>query len=105
LCYIELLVNTRSELSLATVFNIPDRELGHLAFTALKHTSRQKKLPMYQTAVSHIIKLRLGSKAHAPSLDCELAPFVKGIGELITFVQKLQCVVEEDSDIRYCISK
>ncbi|XP_050402885.1 PCNA-interacting partner [Patella vulgata] len=99
-CYLELLLNTRSELALATIFNVPDRELGHHAFTALKHTSQSKRLPMYQTAVSHIIKLRLGGKAYAPALDCELAPFVKGLGELITFVQKLQSIVEEEADIR-----
>ena len=48
LSYLELIVNSRSELALARVFNVPERELTHSAFTALKHESRQKKMTMYQ---------------------------------------------------------
>lgn len=48
LSYLELLINSRSELSLARVLNVPERELTHTAFTELKHEAKQKNMTMYQ---------------------------------------------------------
>lgn len=48
LSYLHLLVNSRSELGLARVLNVPDRELDHKAFTALKREAQNKGLSMYQ---------------------------------------------------------
>lgn len=46
--YLELLVNTRSELALARVLNVPNRELTHEAFTELKREAKTKNMTMYQ---------------------------------------------------------
>ena len=43
-----MLVNTRCEISLARIINVPDRELDHKAFTNIKHVASQKNMPMYQ---------------------------------------------------------
>lgn len=48
--YLRLLVNTRDELALARILNIPDRGLDHRAFTDVKHEARRRGLSMYQVA-------------------------------------------------------
>lgn len=48
MAYLELLVNSRSELALARSFNVPERELELSAFTDLKHEAQKKNMPMYQ---------------------------------------------------------
>ena len=50
--YLSLLVNTRSELAFAHVFNTPDRGLTHHAFTHLKHQAQVKKMSLYQVSVA-----------------------------------------------------
>ncbi|XP_060565444.1 PCNA-interacting partner-like [Ruditapes philippinarum] len=100
LSYLELIVNSRSELALARVFNVPERELTHSAFTAVKHESRQKKMTMYQTATSFIMKIRLGGKGYAPDCNNPLGAHVKGIGEFVSLMHRMETVIEEDPDIR-----
>ena len=48
LSYLRLLVNTRDELALSQVINIPHRGLGHQQFTALRKVAREKNMPMFQ---------------------------------------------------------
>ncbi|GFR65128.1 PCNA-interacting partner-like [Elysia marginata] len=99
-CYIHLLVNSRSQLALTRVFNIPDRGLDHAAFTHLKHEAMSAGLSMYQYLSSFIMRIRLGGQGYAPSTSTPLMSYVKGLGCLLDFTQKLQTVVEEISDIR-----
>lgn len=49
--YMHLLVNSRSQLALARVFNIPERGLDHKAFTYLKHEASVCGLSMFQVNV------------------------------------------------------
>ncbi|XP_071118807.1 PCNA-interacting partner-like [Haliotis cracherodii] len=100
LAYLHILVNSRSELALARIFNVPDRELDHHAFTALKHEAKRKNMSMFQTAMSFLMRIRLGGKGYAPDAECPLNQHVKGLGELVDLVQKLLTVAEEDPDIR-----
>ena len=41
-------MNTRDELALSQVINIPHRGLGHQQFTALRKVAREKNMPMFQ---------------------------------------------------------
>ncbi|XP_067677440.1 PCNA-interacting partner-like isoform X2 [Haliotis asinina] len=100
LAYLHVLVNSRSELALARIFNVPDRELDHHAFTALKHEAKRKKMSMFQTATSFLMRIRLGGKGYAPDIECPLNQHVKGLGDLMELIQKLLTVAEEISDIR-----
>ncbi|XP_064604342.1 uncharacterized protein LOC135469709 [Liolophura sinensis] len=100
LSYLELLVNSRSEMALARVVNTPHRDLNHAAFTDLKRYARLKNMPMYQTATSFITRLRLGGKGYAPDKCCPLAQHVKGMGDFSDLMQKLQTILEEDTDAR-----
>ncbi|XP_052776621.1 PCNA-interacting partner-like [Mya arenaria] len=100
LSYLELLVNSRSELAMSRVFNVPERELTHAAFTDLKHQARQKNMTMYQTATSYIMRIRLGGKGYAPDSSNPLAPHVKGVGEFVSLMHRMETVLEEEPDIR-----
>ena len=55
LSYLELVINSRSELALARVINVPERELTHTAFTELKHAAKQKNMTMYQVHIYYIL--------------------------------------------------
>jgi superfamily I DNA/RNA helicase len=46
--YLHLLLNTRDELSLARVINVPNRGLDHRAFTDVKHEAKHRGLSMFQ---------------------------------------------------------
>ncbi|KAL4226683.1 hypothetical protein ACF0H5_014663 [Mactra antiquata] len=100
LSYLDLIVNSRSELALARVFNVPERELTHEAFTGLKHCARDKNMTMYQTASSYIMRIRLGGKGYAPDPNNPLAPYVKGVGEFVSLMHRMETVIEEDPDSR-----
>ncbi|XP_033739156.1 PCNA-interacting partner-like [Pecten maximus] len=103
--YLELLVNSRAELALARSINVPERELTHQAFTDVKRESKTKNMTMYQTAVSYVMKIRLGGKGYAPDPNSPLAQHVKGLGEFVTLVHKLQTVIEEETDKRVSCRK
>ena len=49
--YLHLVVNSRNELSLSRVLNVPDRGLGHKAFTHLKHEAHTKGVSMYHVSL------------------------------------------------------
>ena len=51
MAYLQILVNSRSELGLARALNVPDRELDHRAFSALKKEAKAKGLSMFQVSV------------------------------------------------------
>uniref|UniRef100_A0A2C9LY01 PCNA-interacting partner n=1 Tax=Biomphalaria glabrata TaxID=6526 RepID=A0A2C9LY01_BIOGL len=97
--YLHLLVNSRSQLAFARVFNIPERELDHMAFTHLKHEASRSGLSMYQTLSSYMRRIHLGGSGYAPSQDNPLMQYVKGLGMLLDLTQKLQTVVEEELDL------
>lgn len=103
--YLELLVNSRSEFALARCFNIPDRELGLTTFTDLKHEAQKKNMPMYQTALSFIMKVRLGGKGYQPDSSLPITQHVKGLSDFITFTHKLQTIVEEEDTSRVACRK
>eukprot|EP00057_Strongylocentrotus_purpuratus_P010510 XP_011664984.1 PREDICTED: uncharacterized protein LOC752321 [Strongylocentrotus purpuratus] len=99
--HLALLINTRDELSLAHCLSLPDKGLGIEGFTALRKAAQEKKMPMYQTMVSFIMKLRLGGKTYAPDLSSPLGQYVKPMGEFINLIQRMQTLAEETKDPRY----
>ena len=50
--YLRLLVNSRDELALARVIDVPHRGLDHRAFTDVKHEAKRRGLSMYQVQTS-----------------------------------------------------
>ncbi|XP_044770656.1 PCNA-interacting partner isoform X6 [Neomonachus schauinslandi] len=93
--YLSLLVNSKNDLALAHVLNIPDRGLGREAFTDLKHAAQEKKMSIFLVATSFIRTLELGGKGYAPSPSDPLRAHVKGLSNFINFVDKLDEILGE----------
>ncbi|NWS99869.1 PARI protein, partial [Mionectes macconnelli] len=93
--YLSLLVNSKDDLALAHVLNVPDRGLGREAFTKLKHASQKKKMSIFLTATSFIRTIELGGRDCASSLYEPLRTHVKELSNFVNFIDKLQEIVGE----------
>lgn len=93
--YLSLLVNSKNDLALAHILNIPDRGLGREAFTDLKHAAREKQMSIYLMATSFIRTIELGGKGYAPSPTDPLRTHVKGLSNFIHFIDKLDEILGE----------
>ncbi|KAM9229742.1 PCNA-interacting partner isoform 8-T8 [Dugong dugon] len=93
--YLNLLVNSKNNLALAHILNIPDRGLGREAFTDLKHAAQEKQLSIFLVATSFIRTIQLGGKGYAPSPSDPLRAHVKGLSNFINFIDKLGEILGE----------
>jgi hypothetical protein len=46
------------------------------------------------------MKIRLGGKGYAPDCNNPLGAHVKGVGEFVSLMHRMETVIEEDPDIR-----
>ncbi|XP_039564159.1 PCNA-interacting partner isoform X5 [Passer montanus] len=93
--YLSLLVNSKDDLALAHILNVPDRGLGREAFTNLKHASQERKMSIFLMATSFIRTIELGGRDSASSLYDPLRAHVKGLSSFVNFIDKLQEIVGE----------
>ncbi|XP_032914643.1 PCNA-interacting partner isoform X4 [Catharus ustulatus] len=93
--YLSLLVNSKDDLALAHILNVPDRGLGREAFTNLKHVSQERKMSIFLMATSFIRTIELGGRDSASSLYDPLRVHVKGLSNFVNFIDKLQEIVGE----------
>ncbi|NXL62420.1 PARI protein, partial [Chordeiles acutipennis] len=93
--YLSLLVNSKDDLALANILNVPDRGLDREAFTNLKHASQDRKMSIFLMATSFIRTTELGGRGCASSLFDPLRVHVKGLSNLVNFIDKLQEIVGE----------
>ncbi|NXG20472.1 PARI protein, partial [Grallaria varia] len=98
--YLSLLVNSKDDLALAHILNVPDRGLGREAFTDLKHVSQTRKMSIFLMATSFIRTIELGGRDCASSLYDPLRAHVKGLSNFINFIDKLQEIVGETTNPR-----
>ncbi|KFZ52101.1 PCNA-interacting partner, partial [Antrostomus carolinensis] len=98
--YLSLLVNSKDDLALAHILNVPDRGLGREAFTNLKHASQNRKMSIFLMATSFIRTTELGGRGCASSLFDPLRVHVKGLSNLVNFIDKLQEIVGETLNLR-----
>ncbi|KAM8820021.1 PCNA-interacting partner [Eudromia elegans] len=98
--YLSLLVNSKNDLALAHILNVPDRGLGREAFTNLKHASQERKMSIFLMATSFIRTVELGGKSYATSLFDPLKSHVKGLTNFVNFMDKLEEIVGEVLDPR-----
>ncbi|XP_062059010.1 PCNA-interacting partner isoform X1 [Lepus europaeus] len=96
--YLNLLVNSKNDLALAHILNIPDRGLGREAFTDLKHAAREKHMSLFLVATSFIRTIELGGKGYAPSPSDPLRTHAKGLSNFINFIDKLDEILGEISN-------
>ncbi|XP_053833674.1 PCNA-interacting partner isoform X1 [Vidua macroura] len=93
--YLSLLVNSKDDLALAHILNVPDRGLGREAFTNLKHASQERKMSIFLMATSFIRTIELGGRDSASSMYDLLRAHVKGLSNFVNFIDKLQEIVGE----------
>ncbi|NWW37065.1 PARI protein, partial [Panurus biarmicus] len=93
--YLSLLVNSKDDLALAHILNVPDRGLGREAFTNLKRVSQERKMSIFLMATSFIRTIELGGRDSASSLYDPLRAHVKGLSSFVNFIDKLQEIVGE----------
>ncbi|XP_062347239.1 PCNA-interacting partner isoform X1 [Cinclus cinclus] len=93
--YLSLLVNSKDDLALAHILNVPDRGLGREAFTNLKHASQERKMSIFLMATSFIRTIELRGRDFASPLYDPLRPHVKGLSNFVNFIDKLQEIVGE----------
>uniref|UniRef100_A0A2K5JAW5 PCNA-interacting partner n=1 Tax=Colobus angolensis palliatus TaxID=336983 RepID=A0A2K5JAW5_COLAP len=93
--YLNLLVNSKNDLAVAHILNIPDRGLGREAFTDLKHAAREKQMSIFLVATSFIRTIELGGKGYAPPPSDPLRAHVKGLSNFINFIDKLDEILGE----------
>ncbi|XP_037790420.1 PCNA-interacting partner-like [Penaeus monodon] len=105
LSHLRLLINTRDELALTTSCSIPGREISQQGFADIKDEAQKKSMPMFQTILSFIMRLRLGGKGYQPEPDHPVLLHAKPLGEFVDSIMKLQSVAEEEPDIRKASSK
>ncbi|XP_021243144.1 PCNA-interacting partner isoform X3 [Numida meleagris] len=98
--YLSLLVNSKDDLALARILNVPDRGLGREAFTKLKHASQERKMSIFLMATSFIRTVEHGGKGCGASLFGPLRVHVKGLTNFVNLIDKLGEIVGEISDPR-----
>ncbi|XP_063842915.1 PCNA-interacting partner-like [Scylla paramamosain] len=100
LAHLRLLINTRDELALTLACSMPGREITHQGFTDIRQEAQRKEMPMYQTIVSFILRLRLGGKGYQPEPNNPVLPHAKPLGEFVDALMKLQNILEAQTDSR-----
>ncbi|ROT69432.1 putative PCNA-interacting partner-like [Penaeus vannamei] len=105
LSHLRLLINTRDELALTTSCSIPGREISQQGFADIKDEAQKKNMPMFQTILSFIMRLRLGGKGYQPDPENPVLLHAKPLGEFVDSIMKLQSVAEEEPDLRKASSK
>ncbi|XP_054430436.1 PCNA-interacting partner isoform X16 [Pteronotus mesoamericanus] len=98
--YLNLLVNSKDDLALAHILNVPDRGLGREAFTDLKHAAQEKQMSIFLVATSFVRTIQLGGKGYAPSPSDPLRTHIKGLSNFINFIDKLDEILGEISNPR-----
>ncbi|XP_010015462.1 PREDICTED: PCNA-interacting partner [Nestor notabilis] len=93
--YLSLLVNSKDDLALAHILNVPDRGLDREAFTNLKHASQERKMSIFLMAISFIRTVELGGRGCASSLFDPLRAHVKGFSNFVNFIDNLQEILGE----------
>ncbi|XP_015207316.2 PCNA-interacting partner [Lepisosteus oculatus] len=96
--YLNLLLNSKNDLAVAHVLNIPDRGLGRAAFTDLKHAARDKQTSLFLAATSFVRAIQLGGKSYAPSETDPLRKHLKGLSSFVHFMDNLEELLGEIPD-------
>jgi hypothetical protein len=94
--FLRLLVNSRDELALSRIICGPFGVLDKSAFAIMRKEAAKTGMPVYQTLVSYVNKLKLGGKSYAPTSDHALYPYNKELTEFLDLTDKLQERLEEE---------
>ncbi|XP_059361235.1 PCNA-interacting partner-like [Carassius carassius] len=98
--YLGLLVNSKNDLALAYTLDNPNRSLGHIAFTDLRHAACDSTSSLFLTVTSFVRAIQLGGKGYAPPESHPLRKHIKGLSEFLNFIDQCQEVLGETSNPR-----
>jgi cysteinyl-tRNA synthetase len=91
-------------LSLAKVIG-PESVLDQKIFTVIRKEAEKTKMPLYQTVVSYVQKMKLGGKSYVPSSDHPFMPFNKDLTEFTNLMSKLYSKLEDEMDSENAFKK
>lgn len=100
LSHVRLLVNTRDELALTVSLSMPGTEITHQNFSDIKQMAKGKNMPMYQSILSYIRRLRLGGSGYQPDPNCPVLLLQQPLGVFVDAQDKLQDIVAEEPNPR-----
>ncbi|ROI15467.1 PCNA-interacting partner [Anabarilius grahami] len=103
--YLGLLVNSKNDLALTYTLDNPNRSLGHIAFTDLRHAACNNASSFFLTVTSFVRAIQLGGKGYAPPESHPLRKHIKGLSEFLNFVDQCQDVLGETPNPREAGSK
>uniref|UniRef100_A0A671M5W9 PCNA-interacting partner n=1 Tax=Sinocyclocheilus anshuiensis TaxID=1608454 RepID=A0A671M5W9_9TELE len=101
--YLGLLVNSKYDMALAYTLDNPNRSLGHIAFTDLRHAACDSTSSLFLTVTSFVRAIQLGGKGYAPPESHPLRKHVKGLSEFLNFIDQCQEVLGETSNPRRAV--
>ena len=67
--------------------------------------SEKTKMPLYQTVMSYVQKMKLGGKSYAPTLNHPFMPFNKELTEFADLMSKLYSKLEDEPDCKKALLK
>lgn len=103
--YLGLLVNCKNDLALVYTLDNPNRSLGHIAFTDLRHAACNNASSLFLTVTSFVRAIQLGGKGYAPPESHPLRKHIKGLSEFLNFVDQCQDILGETPNPREAGSK
>ncbi|XP_012554734.2 PCNA-interacting partner isoform X2 [Hydra vulgaris] len=93
--YLQLLVNSRDEIALARVIDLPSRGIDHAAFTEIRKHATKKSMSMYQVVCSFSRQILLGGKGYHPDNQHILFKHKEGLVNFIQLVDELQTALDD----------
>ncbi|XP_029351310.1 PCNA-interacting partner isoform X2 [Echeneis naucrates] len=100
--YLNLLVNTKNDIALALTLDVPNRALGHQAFTDIKHAASNNNTSLFLALTSFVRAIQLGGKGYAPAESDPLRKHVKGLSDFVQFLDNLEEILGEIPDPSAC---
>ncbi|XP_042592417.1 PCNA-interacting partner-like [Cyprinus carpio] len=92
--YLGLLVKSKNDMALAFTLDNPNRSLGHIAFTDLRHATCNSTSSLFLTVTSFVRAIQLGGKGYAPPESHPLRKHVKALSEFLNFIDQCQVLGE-----------
>ncbi|KAL0962889.1 hypothetical protein UPYG_G00346780 [Umbra pygmaea] len=96
--YLNQLVNTKNDMAVVHTLDIPNRSLGHIAFTDLKHEARSKNTSLFLAVTSFVRAVQLGGKGYAPAESDPLRKHIKGLSDFVHFTDNLEEILGDHPD-------
>ncbi|XP_018496725.1 PCNA-interacting partner [Galendromus occidentalis] len=103
--FLNLLVNTRDEVSIACALACPLVNLTHEGFTVVKRSASREKSPIYQFVLSYVMRKRLGGAGYAAPEDCPISAYSKELSNFVDVMDKLQTLIEDNPKVTVAINK